>query len=512
MSDKSEKSVNMDEIDLLNYSFQSESSGNYGDIDIDAMLQLPSNSQQMMEAELDRQDEEIRRDIAEEERKAREEHMKVVVKHKCKPILIKTRPPGLRVFLQDLPPSFLFSDLSLEKHFGWTGKARLGGNDEDKKAMAGEGDILHLVRYLTHDVLSEQNVMITSREDFESVVNFILFKAIFCKDKTLHEVLRKCLFNLLEDYNYPWVMSVNQFVTILLNLGADQLLIHNPKFYESQYFCQKPAVVEFTVEDSVLTKSFPQAERERLLYLKQLFQLNSQIFALPAREEDYERVPPKVWKTFVFISSVVAQDETLVNSPVILNDITSLLHCLLSRLDKENDCQDLPDHFQTDGKNHPHNMLHLTSLIPSQFSNLKQLVSYMNIQLILGTSECDLPSECHVEDVMELISKDDSRLRREWCELDECEQYYCCWVLLHLLDIIVHLDGETYPVGSQRNLALRDVSTHIDKCHVQGKAKDSLAIDQDKVTMLASDLITRWKNIRNLADNVHKLKLEFADL
>ena len=129
-------------------------------------------------------------------------------------------------------------------------------------------------------------------------------------------------------------------------------------------------------------------------------------------------------------------------------------------------------------------MLHLTSLIPSQFSNLKQLVSYMNIQLILGSSEC------HVEDVMELISKDDSRLRREWCELDECEQYYCCWVLLHLLDIIVLLDGETYPVGSQRNLALRDVSTHIEKFHVQGKVKDSLAIDQHKVTMLASDLIT----------------------
>ena len=136
-------------------------------------------------------------------------------------------------------------------------------------------------------------------------------------------------------------MSVNQFVTILLNLGADQLLITNPKFYESQYFCQKPAVVEFTVEDSVLTKSFSQAER--LLYIKQLFQLTSQIFAVPAREKDYERVPPKVWKTFVFISSVVAQDETLVNSPVILNDITSLLHCLLSRLDKENDCQDVAE-------------------------------------------------------------------------------------------------------------------------------------------------------------------------
>jgi len=520
----------------LNYSSQSQSF-DYGDYDMHMLLEHPSSSQQEREDELDRKDEMIRQEMeAEKERlKAKEEHEKVVAKHRSKPALIRVRPPGLKVF-QDHPPSFTSSDLSLVNHFGWTGKSRLQGDAVNIKKMVQGEDMFYLARYLTPELTN--NVMISNSQDFNSVVNFILFKAVLCKDKLLYQVLMKCFFDLLKSYYfYPWILSVDQFLTMLLNLGADPKLVNNKNFYDSVNFCKKPELLCFNDDkenqiQSGSSRSFQPGDR--LVYISQLLQITSQVFALPGREGDYEKVDPRVWKTFVFLISVVGQEETLINTPSTSQDISTLLHCLLWRLNTPVDIQDLaelltslfqprklssecgsgwvlPDHFLSRGMNHPHNMLHLTSLIPSHATQLKQLVCYMNLQLILDNPECDLPAECHVEDVVDIIKTDDNRLGNNWSLLDTSGQYYCCWSLLQLLDILVQLDGDNYPTGSPRNKRLRDISTFIEKFHVKGKIKDSLAVDQDKVTMLASDLMTRWKNILNKADNRNRLRLQLAD-
>ena len=525
MSDTSE--VDIDSMDLLNYSSQSQSF-DYGDCD--TLLEHLSSSQQEREDELDRMDEQIRQEMEEEKErlKAKEEHEKIVHQHQSKPALIRVRPPGLRVFIQDHPPSFTFSDLSLVDHFGWAGKSRLQGDTVNMKKMVEGEDMFYLVRYLTPELTN--NVMITNSEDFNSVVNFIFFKAVLCKDKLLYQVLKKCVFDLLQSYYYyEWVLSVDQFLTLLLNLGADPQLVNNQNFYDSAEFCKKPELLHFNENKENQTKtdslrSFQPGDR--LLFLSQLLQITSQVFALPAREEDYERVDHRVWKTFAFLISVVGQEESLINRPTISQDISTLLGCLLWRLNTQDDIQDLaelltslflpqnlltmsgdcgsswvlPDHFLSRGLNHPHNMLHITSLIPGHAKQLKQLVCFMNIQLILNNSdnlECDLPPECHVDDVLEILGNDDNLLGKNWSELDTSGQYYCCWTLLHLLDILVQLDGENYQAGSPRNKSLRDMSSFIEKSHVKGKIKDSLDVDNDKVTMLAKDLMTRWKNILN---------------
>ena len=529
MSDTSE--VDIDSMDLLNYSSQSQSF-DYGDCD--TMLEHLSSSQQEREDELDRMDEQIRLEMEEEKErlKAKEEHEKIVHQHRSKPALIRVRPPGLRVFIQDHPPSFTFSDLSLVDHFGWAGKSRLKGDrltpDNMKKMVEGE-DMFYMVRYLTPELTN--NVMITNSEDFNSVVNFILFKAVLCKDKLLYQVLKKCLFDLLQSYyHYEWVLSPDQFLTLLLNLGADPQLVNNQNFYDSAEFCKKPELLYFNDSKDIQTKrSFQPGDR--LLFLSQLLQITSQVFALPAREEDYERVDHRVWKTFVFLISVVGQEESLINRPTVSQDISTLLGRFLWRLNTQDDIQDLaelltslflpqnlltmsgdcgsswvlPDHFLSRGLNHPHNMLHLTHLIPGHANQLKQLVCFMNIQLILNNSVPDLPSECHVEDVLKILGNGDNLLGKNWSQLDTSGQYYCCWTLLHLMDILVQLDGENYQTGSLRNKSLRDMSSFIERSHVKGKIKDSLDVDNDKVTMLASDLMTRWKNILNKADNKNRL-------
>ena len=161
-------------------------------------------------------------------------------------------------------------------------------------------------------------------------------------------------------------------------------------------------------------------------------------------------------------SAVVAQEETIINQLEISQNISSLLSNLLIQLSEES-FQDiaqlltaalrpaemsessssgwgsgqLPEHFRAVGLNHPHNMLYLTSLLPGHFSRLQQLVSFMFIQLIINSQDCDLPDECHVMDVIDLLENNGGQLKKSWAKLDADEELYSCWCLLQLLDILV---------------------------------------------------------------------------
>ena len=453
MSDASEEDLrgvqqDIDDLDLLDYSSQSQTMSECGDID--DLLQPLSNSQQMREDELDRQDELIRQQIIEEEerRKAEEDHQIIVSKHRRKPTVISTRPPGLKVFLPEHSPAFTFSDLGLQKHFGWQGR------EEEP------GDLLGFLRSLTQEV--SHNHKMASSQDFHSLANFIFSKAVLCRDRQLFQVLRKVLSDLLRSYPTPWVLSLDMFLTHLLNLGADPLLLNNPHFYQAnQDFCQQPTVVPELSEQSP-SQSRTLEVTERQIYLSQLLQITSDVMVLPGRQAEYEALDPKVWHSFIFITAVVAQEETIINQLEISQNISSLLSNLLIQLSEES-FQDiaqlltaalrpaemsessssgwgsgqLPEHFRAVGLNHPHNMLYLTSLLPGHFSRLQQLVSFMFIQLIINSQDCDLPDECHVMDVIDLLENNGGQLKKSWAKLDADEELYSCWCLLQLLDILV---------------------------------------------------------------------------
>ena len=452
MSDVSDDDVqqDIDDLDLLDYSSQSQQSEyDYGDSD--ELLRLPSNSQKMEEEELDRQDLLIKQEIADEEerRKAAEDHQNIVSKHRSRPTVIKARPPGLKVFQPEHPAALTFSDLSPGKHLGW-------------QELQEPGDLIGLVRYLTPEV--SHNLKITSSEDFHSVVNYIFSQAVVCRDRQLFQVLRKCLSDLLTSYSYsyPWVLSLDLYVTHLLNLGADPLLINNSQFYQgNQEFCQKPTVSQMLSDRS---QARPLKVKERQTYLSQLLQITSDVLVLPSRLAEYEAVDKKVWHAFIFITSIVAQEETIINQTEISHNISKLLYNLLIQISDESfqditqlitaqfcpakmsesstsawRSEQLPGHFSVLGLNHPHNMVYLTSLLPSHSPHLQQLVSFMFIQLILNKQDCDLPEECHLEDLTNLLELNDGggELKNSWVKLDVDEQLYSCFCLLQLLDILV---------------------------------------------------------------------------
>ena len=64
---------------------------------------------------------------------------------------------------------------------------------------------------------------------------------------------------------------------------------------------------------------------------------------------------------------------------------------------------------------------------------------------------------------------------------------------------------DEYPLGSDRTEALNRICSFIKEWHVEGKVKDSLALDRDRVTTTASTLCSRWKNIQMKETNLFNL-------
>ena len=55
-------------------------------------------------------------------------------------------------------------------------------------------------------------------------------------------------------------------------------------------------------------------------------------------------------------------------------------------------------------------------------------------------------------------------------------------------------------------MALNELRAFIQKVHVQGKRLDTLALDRNKVTAIASSLYTRWQDVRDKAGNLFNLR------
>ena len=367
---------------------------------------------------LDLHDNEIVKGEEKHDKMACEEHDDVVDKHKNLPAMIpEYYPPGLVVIDQDRQLTFRMEHLSLERDFHWTGRQRLveSGLTQafiNKMLGSSDSDLLHFVRYLNPGNIA--SVMIDGQDDFESVVDFLFYAASVCEDEMLFSILKKALFELLRTYSYSWSPTPRHFVTVLSNFGANPELIMNDEYFSSlqeENLVMTPAVDKFYSNFETSQRNSKLLSNDKIKLLSRFMNMFSGLLRIPGpdRLETYKNIDKKNWKTIIFIVSVVSQDVVCMRDPSLLQNLSSLLHCLLSFLPDENDIQDVveinsnkfmprklvesactwsqdtcpPLMNHEDGYNHQHNMLHVARVFPPAYGHVKQLLSYISIQMIL---------------------------------------------------------------------------------------------------------------------------------
>ena len=392
------------------FNFSSQNS----DCNIDSLLKPPSDT----EIELDLKDQEIKISIEKQEKFAREEHDNVVSKNFSKPSVIKPFPPGLHVFTDDTPLIFTLDDLSLEVHFQWTGREWLlkSGQDEDhieRLLCSSEENLIHFVRYLTPELID--NNMITTPEEFVSIVDYLFYCASVCQDDLVFSVLKKCILDLLKSYSYEWTLTPRHLVTVFLNLGGDPTLMCNPDFYRSiEDLAVSPEGFGFVDAMKILGSrseepSMVLSVSRRNHHLCRILEICEDVLRVPGRMEIYRGVDKKVWKSMIFLICLVAQDRHCAPDPRIQRAAATLLHCLLDLVGSRTaDILDVvemvtnrwrpvqvaaaaaswgpgevPAEMTELGHNHPHNMLALATLFPPAARHLQQLLAFIYIQMIL---------------------------------------------------------------------------------------------------------------------------------
>ena len=412
MPDSSQESANAEYVET---SFDFDMDATSHSINYDSLLRPLSDSQQAMMEDLDIKDEKIKTVKEEQERQVREEQELVKKEHEAKPSYIKARAPGITLFRENKPVVFTVETLSLERDFNWSGRRRLEDSGYEKTVLdrilgPGEDNLLEFVRNLTPGM--SENRLVTSQAEFVSVVNYILYAASICKTDILFTVLKKCLYDLLKTYNYKWTFTVRQFVTVMLNLRAEPQFMCNERFFEAiEELAEKPKMDEF-FERKVNERckgETPLERDERNNFVARFLEIITDVVRLPGRIHHYENVDKSEWKTLIYLTTLITQDSVCLKSPQVMRSATNFLHCLLDFVKDYSDIQDVvemisnrflpreissdacswsldtcPPHMAHHGHNHPHNMLHLTSVFPRAVSPVQQLLAYIYIQIILG--------------------------------------------------------------------------------------------------------------------------------
>ena len=380
-----------------------------------SLLNPLSDSQQAMMKDLDIKDEKIKTAKEDQERQVREEQELVKKEHEAKPSYIKARAPGIKVFRENKPAVFSVENLSLERDFNWSGRSRLENNGCEKRTLdrilgSGEDNLFEFVRYLTPEL--SENTLITSHAEFVSIVDYIFYSVSICNKEILFTVLKKCLFDLLKSYNYDWTFTVKQFVTVMLNYRAEPQFMCDERFFEAiEELSEKPKMDEF-FERKVNERckgEVPLETEERNKFVARFLEIGTDLIRLPNRIVNYDSVGKSEWKTLTYLTSLITQDTGCLRSPRVMMSATNFLHCLLNFVTDNSDIQDVvemisnrflpreissdacswsldtcPPHMASHGHNHPHNMLHLTSVFPRAVRPVQQLLAYIFLQMILG--------------------------------------------------------------------------------------------------------------------------------
>ena len=403
------------EAEYVETSFDWDMEATSNSINIDSLLKPLSDSQQALMEDLDLKDEKIKSLKEEQERQVREEQELVKKKHEAKPSYIQARAPGIKVFRENKPAVFTVENLSLEKDFNWSGRKRLENSGYEKETLdrilgSGEDNLFEFVRHLTPGM--SDNTLVTSQAEFVSIVNYIIYSASICKKDILSSVLKKCLFDLLKSYNYTWTFTVKQFVTVMLNYRAEPQFMCNERFFEAiEELAEKPKMDDFfekKVNERCKAELTLETD-ERNSFVARFLEIVIDLIRLPHRIHQYESVHKSEWKTLIYLTALISQDSACLKSPRVMMSATNFLHCLLDFVKDNSDVQDVvemisnrflpreisseacswsldtcPPHMGPHGHNHPHNMLHLTSVFPRAVRPVQQLLAYIYIQIILG--------------------------------------------------------------------------------------------------------------------------------
>lgn len=505
-------------------------------MDLDSILRPLSDSQQAMEANLDLRDQEIRNQIAtQEERKVISEQEEVMVRHKMTPTLIKMIPPGLSFFQSEQLLKFSFTDLSLERDFGWTGRKRLeqsGLSPSFVDRLVGGKDKFMMVRYLAPE--TGQSNMVANKEEFQSMVDYVFYLSTVCEDQLTFSVLSKCLFDLLKSCGHPWHVTSTNLLVTLLNLGArDQLVISEqfyqlnrlpaptlPRFYQAR--------VDRRVQGSQVDKAISQ--KSRMVMLKNTIQLLADLVRMPDRNQLGQDNTSLL--TMVYLTVTCGQDQAVVDNPSITHPISMLLHSLISMFSSspssEIIIQDLtellsagflpnrscpaststwsyttlPPYMATAGHNHPHNMLTNCLLLPPH-SSIRHLLCYLYTQLVMGVTSVDLPGMVSTSDLVTMLNTH----KMLWRTMAK-DQHYSMWAVLGFMDLMVEGDMEEVRVGTESFQALKQLVSLLEQYLSRVNTNDPLNLDPVIVGEMAAEMSSRWKLALQRVENIHSMKLQ----
>jgi len=505
-------------------------------MDLDSILRPLSDSQQALEANLDLRDEEIRNQIAtQEERKVISEQEEVMVRHKMTPTLIKRIPPGLSVFQSEQLLKFSFTDLSLERDFGWTGRKRLeqsGLSPSFVDRLVGGKDKFMMVRYLAPE--TGQNNMVANKEEFQSMVDYVFYLSTVCEDHLTYSVLSKCLFDLLKSCGHPWHVTTTNLLVPMLNLGAREQVLTSEQFYQLNRL-PAPALPRFyqaRVDRRVLGSQVDKAtsQKSRMVMLKNTIQLLADLVRMPDRNQLAQDSTSLL--TMVYLAVTCGQDLAVVDNPSITHPISMLLHSLVSMISSspssETNTQDLteflsagflpnrlcpaitstwayttlPPYMATAGHNHPHNMLTTCLLLPPH-SSIRHLLCYLYTQLVMGVTSVDLPGMVSTSDLVTMLNTH----KMLWRTMAK-DQHYSMWAVLGFMDLMVEGDIEELRVGTEPFLALKQLVNLLEQYLSRVNTNDPLNLDPVLVGEKAAEMSSRWKLTLQRVENIHSMKVQ----
>jgi len=508
-------------------------------MDLDSILRPLSDSQHALEADLDMKDQEIRNQIAtQEERNVLKEQEEVMLKHKKIPTQIRRSPPGLSVFQFEQHPVFSFTDLSLERDFGWDGRKRLEESGLDSsfvdRLVGGKHPVM-MVRYLAPE--TGQNNMVANKEDFASMVDYLFFMCSVCQDKLTFSVLSKCLFDLLKSCGYPWHLTTSHFLATLLNLGAREDLLASQHFYRFNLKTIPPAMPRFYQLRQIKGRRESQVDscinqKSRLTMIKNILQLTSDLLRMP----DRSKLDTTSLLSIAYLAATCGQDPAVVDNPTITRPISELLNTVVAMLSSSHDSdkgiQDLteilsagflpglpnmcpasittwsytslPPYLAEAGHNHPHNML-ATCLVLPPHSPIRHLVCYVYTQLVLGVTSVDLPLPDSVT-VTDLVNMLDTH-KMLWKRTAR-EHHYSMWAVLGFMDLMVEGTTDELRAGSDQYHSMKKLINMLEQYLTRANMNDPLNLDPVIVGETAQEMASRWKLAVNRASHIHSMRLQ----
>lgn len=558
----SEDEYTEEDLDALleNDSLMDESSMG-SQIDLDLLLARPSESQLMVEDDLNKRDLMIRNQeevSMKAEKEVKEEIEAIEKKHSEVPRQINLFPPGLAYFSGEGFNVFSWDDLSLEKDFGYTGRGRL-----EKSGIPGSlvdkilADRMTFVRYLTPEV--SQNNIVASQEDFVAICDFLFYSLSVCPIRVVKKVMEKALFDLFKSYGYEWRLTNTHLFVCWINFGATEKAILQENFYkthlgsrsskrEEPFVPAFPAFFEKRRGDrfSVLSvprsikrqnsKNEPVTDPSKLESIKTTLHIISQIFRHSSRvsQDGSDDRTDLVISSYLVLTA--AQDCQIIQDVFVAQSVKNIFHCLLDRLDGTEealldvaefliffmpgnlcpetvtwDYDNLPKHFQNLhlppakrlGYNHPHNLLHCLSIIPSSHrgSKLRCLLAYIYLQMTLGIADLDLPINADMTDVHQKLLTENAGL---WRALHP--HHYAMRCVVGFLDVIFSGDASDIPNHSDKFEAVRHVNGHLSEYGKRLPSMDPLNLDPVVVKEMTCELSNRWTLALQNSENVFNLK------